>query len=527
VSNLALAPDHIKTVNELWGSLLLFCKVFFPLATNSPFYVPEPPSRKSHVLQIIDHLEAVFRGDILRLYIGIPPGHGKSKIMCMFVAWAMSRYPDCEFIYISYSKVLAAEHTDFIRTIMNLPEYVALFGVRIRQDRKSREFFKTTQGGAVAAFGTSGSITGFNAGKPFCPRFSGGIIIDDPHNSGQVLHNAFRLDVINKYRTSISQRPRGENVPIIGIAQRTHMEDLINFWLTGQDIRRWHSLILKALDVHDNPLHPAYHSKEYLLALKEKDPYVFACQHQQDPVAPDGVLFNPVWFPRLDTEPSMFSTFITIDTAETSKTYNDATVFSFWGVYDLIPGSTHLAPPNELDMLGLLPVGLHSIGGVRLWVEPKDLLIEFERFYRQCLRYPVPPLLAAIEKKSTGTTMASVLEDMRGLEILKIERTSQQHKGDRFLAMQKIIASKLVSFTAGAKHVAEYIDELKTINPACTHAHDDITDTMADAVQLVYLDPHPRLVPRRNLERESSMNKINAALARQAQLRRNLSMTRL
>ena len=37
----------------------------------------------------------------------------------------------------------------------------------------------------------------------------------------------------------------------------------------------------------------------------------------------------------MEEEPNVLYSFITADTAETSKSYNDATVFSFWGIYEI------------------------------------------------------------------------------------------------------------------------------------------------------------------------------------------------
>jgi len=64
---------------------------------------------------------------------------------------------------------------------------------------------------------------------------------------------------------------------------------------------------------------------------QEKNPYVFASQFQQDPIPAGGALFKPENFIYLDHEPKIITSFITADTAETSKSYNDATVFCFWG----------------------------------------------------------------------------------------------------------------------------------------------------------------------------------------------------
>ena len=62
--------------------------------------------------------------------------------MCsMWVAWTLSRWPDSNYLYISYSKSLAAKHTEFIRRIIQNKLYSDLFEVRIRDDSKSKRFF--------------------------------------------------------------------------------------------------------------------------------------------------------------------------------------------------------------------------------------------------------------------------------------------------------------------------------------------------------------------------------------------------
>jgi len=55
--------------------------------------------------------------------------------------------------------------------------YRDVFGVEIRHDSKAKDFFQTTAGGAMKAFGSSGAITGQDGGLPNCPHFSGAVIM--------------------------------------------------------------------------------------------------------------------------------------------------------------------------------------------------------------------------------------------------------------------------------------------------------------------------------------------------------------
>ena len=464
----------------LKGSLLEFTKTFYPLLTGRDFIISNPAGREPHVITICKSLTQCARLQIPdhRLIINVPPGHGKSTLLSMWIAWCLASYPDSRYLYISYSKVLAAKHTETIRRIVSLAHYRYLFGVRIRHDSKAKDSWQTTVGGAVSAHGSSGSITGFDAGLPGLDRHSGALIMDDMHKPDEVYSDTMRNSVISNYSDTIQQRCRGINVPMIAIGQRLHEADLWAYLLNSEDGHNWQSVILKSIDEVGNALYPEAFPLSMLKIRQEKDIYVFASQHQQDPQPAGGALFKPEWFPMLDIEPDIIMTFITADTAETDKSYNDATAFSFWGVY-------------EIEAFGKKTVeyAINWLDCIEVYVEPKDLKDSFMDFWQECMRHKVSPLIAAIEKKSTGVTLCSVLSDIQGIQIRNIERTrASGSKTQRFLNIQQYVASRLVSFTAGARHAEHCITHMSKITANDTHRHDDIADTVVDAVNIALID---------------------------------------
>lgn len=469
---------YIDVKTTLQASFLAFCKYFFPLLTGDNLLIPVPTGRESHIITIAKELTYVFRNPNCRSIINIEPGSGKSTLLCLWMAWAIARYPDCNFVYVSYGLSLAEKHNETVKRIIQLPEYKALFGVWIDPLARGKKFFRTNFGGECSAFGSSGPVTGMNAGKMGLHRFSGAVIIDDAHKPDEVHSDTMRQAVITNYQQTIEQRPRGVNVPIIVIAQRLHEQDLCAFLLNGGDGHKWRRTILKAIDDAGNVLCPDKNTKENLLIKQETDIYTFASQYQQDPQPAGGALYRPDMFPVLDDEPTLLTTFITADTAETSKSYNDATVFSFWGLYKVKDGT------NPLDVYAL-----HWIDCYEIRVEPKELRDEFYKFWHRCQMHKMPPLMAAIEKKSTGSTLISILEDVRGLQIRDIERTRDGgNKTARFLSIQPYIAAKLVSFTAGAKHIKNCVEHMRKITANETHAFDDICDTVYDAIKIGLID---------------------------------------
>ena len=464
---------------DLLSDLFLFTRVMFEKRTGREFMVSQPIGNESHFITMCRELTDAFHLNSNRLAINVPPGWGKSEICKSFICWAMAHYPDCKFLYISHSFELATIHTSSIKQTMSMPIYKQLFGVEIRRDSSAKDFFQTTAGGAVAAFGSQGGITGNDAGLPGLPRFSGCVIIDDIHKPEEVHSDTIRDRIKRNYFETIERRPRAPNVPIIMVGQRLQEDDLFSHLASGADGMKWRKVVLKALDEVGNARYPEVNPLPQLINMRETQPYVFYSQYQQDPVPSGGSLFREDYFPLLDEMPQILASFITADSAETPEEYNDATVFSFWGVYQLRVGG---APIPGL-------YGLHWIDCREIRVEPKDLENEFLDFWTGCMRFSVPPKFAAIEKKSTGVTLISTLKKVQGLRILDIERAgAKNNKTKRFIDMQQYLGARQVTLPANGKHTKMCIEHMKKITANNVHRHDDIADTCYDAVKMALID---------------------------------------
>jgi len=271
-----------------------------------------------------------------------------------------------------------------------------------------------------------------------------------------------------------------------------------------KDIDTWHTTILKGIDDAGNALYPEIMPKEKLLALQEKSPYVFASQYQQNPLPAGGGIFKPEWFVELDQEPDILYTFLTADTAETDKNWNDATAISFLGLY-------------EIENMGVKTgeLGMHWLDCVEEWIAPKDLESFFLDFYANCSRHPVVPLVAGIEKKSTGVTLISVLKKIRGISIREIERTRASGcKTERFLAMQPHIAAKKISYTKGARHMENCLKHMGKITANDSHRNDDICDTLADAIRMAFIEKTLYSIPKEQGTRKRVVEGMNRSLQR-------------
>lgn len=476
---------------RLFGSPLLFTQTFYKIRTGRNFELSFPIGRESHYISICRVLKKVITGEIKRLIINVPPRYGKTELIIQFVAWCLARYPDSNFLYVSYSHSLAKKQTQTIREILMLSQFKKIFGVDLSDDTSAKDNFETKQGGSVYATGAGGTITGRGAGIKLCNRFGGAIIIDDIHKPSEVTSDTVRQSVNDWYYNTLQSRLNSMETPIIFIGQRLHEDDLAaNLVQTGE----WETLIIPAIDVAGNALHPEMHDIQTLKKMQEESPYEFAAQYQQDPQPSGGGIFKPEWFSVLEYEPDILASFITADTAETDKSYNDATVFSFWGIYRIKQREI------ETDIFGL-----HWIDCAELRIEPHALEEEFMDFYTQCMRHRVKPLVAALEKKSTGVTLSSIMKKCQGLQILDIERNKASgSKTARFLNAQPYVATKRISLPLYGRHTQMCIDHCKKITANNSHRFDDIADTMYDAVKLALID---KVIERRVAQRGDS-NKI-------------------
>lgn len=465
---------------KLLGSLLLFTRVFYQLRTGREFTVVIPPLRESHVITICRELVKCHRLETSRLIINIPPGLFKSTLVKYFIAWCFAHNPDSQFLYISYSHELAKEHTYDIKGIMSLKEYKDIFGIEIKSDSSAKDNFKTTAGGAVKAFGSAGAVTGQDGGLPLIDRFSGAVIMDDMHKPDEVHSDTRRENVIRNYNETIKQRPRSPKVPLIYIGQRLHEDDICAYLLAGNDGYKWKDVILKAKDDAGNSIHPIIYPLSKIETELKFNEYMAAAQLQQNPNPSGGGIFKTKYFVKTEVDPEILCSFIVVDTAETEKTYNDATAMSFFGIYKIKEEGTNV----DLDEFGL-----HCINCWEEWVEPKDLKQLFLDFYTDCMRYKVKPTVAAIEKKSTGSSLLSYLSEMRGIQIIDIKRDEiGKSKTQRFIDVQPYMARKLISFPENGKHTPKCIEHLGKITANNSHRRDDIADTFSDAIKLALID---------------------------------------
>lgn len=305
----------------------------------------------AHHITVCDALTRIFRGDIKRLIINIPPRYSKTEIVKNFVGWSLGHFPDSEFIYTSYSARLAAASSWDVRSLVQDSEYRAVFpAVELRDDSKAKDEWRTTLGGIVYAVGSEGTITGYGAGK-LRAGFGGALLIDDPHKADEARSDVIRQNVIDWFQNTFESRKNSPDTPIILIMQRLHENDLAGWLLNGGNGEHWEHVCLPALQDDGTALWPEKHSIEELRRMEAASPYTFAGQYQQRPSPAEGGIFKPDQIGIIDALP-----------------YGHITWVRGWDLGSTIDGDWTAGAK-----LGRLPDGRFVIGGItRLRAAPDE-----------------------------------------------------------------------------------------------------------------------------------------------------------
>lgn len=276
------------------------------------------------------------------LIIMMPPRCGKTDLgVKAFTPWALSYFPDSEFITTSYGSDLATANSIHIRNTLAADWYQQIkrsdWGADIQMRGEGaggrQDYFHTVQGGSVKAVGTGGGITGFGAGK-LRPEFGGCIIIDDPLKAQDARSPANRLSAVSYIENTLKSRRNRTDTPIVLIMQRLHPQDPAGYLLQTER-EKWHVLQIPALDTNDQSIWEERLSTKSLLEMREANPELFWSQYMQEPSESATTIFKRAWWKYWSNieqvERRLTLKIITADTAFKAKDSADWSVFQCWG----------------------------------------------------------------------------------------------------------------------------------------------------------------------------------------------------
>jgi len=233
-SFLARPNARVKVERELAvRSLREFVHQAWPVIEPSTPFVPG-----FHIYAIIDHLEAVTRGEIRNLLINVPPRHMKSLLVSVFwPAWEWIRHPERRWLYSSYGAQLSIRDSVKCRRLIESPWYQARWGhvFSLTSDQNAKMRFDNNRSGYRIATSVGGAATGEGGDRVVC---------DDPHNVGEVESDAVRKTATDWWDVVMSTRVNDPKTSaMVIVMQRCHQQDLSGHLLEKGN---WEHLCLPA-----------------------------------------------------------------------------------------------------------------------------------------------------------------------------------------------------------------------------------------------------------------------------------------
>ena len=438
--------------------------------------------------RLFKQVQKIIDGQSTRLCLNICPRAGKTTLATWMVVYALTVNPRSQIIYTSFNQDLLTQIAQQVAAIMQNPVYQALFGQGFTETQEEtdpiddfwRDYLLQTTGkikfsnrkiytpqGGVVLFNSIGSaITGFGVGVKGAKKFSGILILDDPDKPTDIRSERIRQKTHTYFEETLLSRLNNSDTPILVIQQRLHMDDM-----TGFLVGRYNYEVFKAplLDDDGNCNLGNMYTPERIKELQTNN-YVFQSQYQQEPIMLGGGLIKHDWWRFYDPqEPARYRRiFITADTANKTKEWNDYTAIGVWGVtlqnrlrlLDMVHAKLEI-PELQATFIALWDKWAHGIGMCRCTA-------------------------IYVEDKASGTQVIQQLQRKGGLPI--IPYTPEKDKLSRVMDAIPQIAAGNVELPGNDQHPMshEFLAEADAFSADDSHLHDDMVDMMTCAVVEAY-----------------------------------------
>lgn len=287
---------------------------------------------KHHKL-IIEHLEAVERGDIKNLLIVTPPGAAKSTYSSiLFPAWFLGRNPNRLVLAASNTLELAERFGRKVRQLIAAPDFDNIFKAGLSTESAAAARWETNKGGEYFGVGVGGSVVG---------RRSDLLVLDDVVRSKEdVESETMRDKVWDWYNADILTRLKPDARQIF-VNTRWHMDDL-----TGRILDRygkdWSVLHIEMENTReDDPLGRAIGERlwpewftEEMVERAKLDIVTWNALYQGNPVPDGGGEFKKSWVEYYDNPPpkNKLATMMLVDPATQVKKRSDYTAIWIIGI---------------------------------------------------------------------------------------------------------------------------------------------------------------------------------------------------
>ena len=467
---------------------------------------PAPFAHGWPIEAVAEHLQAVVDGDIKRLIINIPPRCAKSSLTSVaFPAftWAQRRKsdtsgPGVQFLHASYSQILTLRDSTKCRRLIESPWYQGLWGDRfsLMADQNTKSRFDNDKGGSRLSTSVGSSLTG-----------EGGniIVVDDPNAAQEAHSEATIATTIEWWDGALSTRLNNAKTgAFVVIQQRLGEEDLTGHILS-KEVGEWTHLCLPmrfepersfmtSIGWEDPRKEPGellwperFGEREVANLERQMGPWTAAGQLQQRPEPKGGGVIKREWWQLWEREkfPPLDYVMASLDTAYTTKTENDYSAMTVWGVFS---GGNQGAIANRvigrdsetISMIKRTYTEEHpKVMMMFAWQERLELHELVLKVSQTMKDYKVDKIL--IENKAAGISTAQEIRRLYGHEDFAVQLVDpkSQDKLSRLYSVQHLFAEGLI-FAPDRTWADQVITQVSTFPKG---KHDDLVDTVSMALR--------------------------------------------
>ena len=334
-----------RTRQAAEGGLVHFIRYFWHvLEPNTPFV------EGWALYAMCKHLEAVFRGDIKRLLINVPPGSMKSLLCNVFWPawqWAALGRGDLRFLAFSYSSDLTERDNEKLVHLMGSVEFTEMYG---------RDVWLVAKGIKKPANNKRGWKLASSSGGVGTGERGNGILYDDPHNVKDGESKTVTESTVKFFRESMSDRLNDLVQSFIVVIMQRVSEGDVSGCIIENGFGYVHLCIPAEYEpdrhcttyvngkvfwtdprtVEGEPYWPErFPHAEMQRLRKVKGEYAWAGQYQQRPEIRGGGVFKRDDWQDWAAEkwPKFDYILASLDPAFTAKQQNDPSFLTIWGCF--------------------------------------------------------------------------------------------------------------------------------------------------------------------------------------------------
>ena len=455
-----------------------------------------------HIQAVADHLQAVVDGGIQKLLINIPPRSCKTKLCSIALpawTWAQREHgpnsgPGVKFMYASYNEGLSMEHSVECRRLMKSEWYEGLWGDRfaLMADQDTKSLFTNDKGGSRAITSVGARVTGRGAQI---------IVVDDPNATNDANSESMLNEVTDWWDGTIRSRLNDKKTgAFIVVQQRVAENDL-----TGH-------ILEKYSDGWDHLMIPLEYepNRSFVTGIGWKDPrteagealwperfdeqfvkeeklnkYIYAGQYQQRPEVAGGGIIKREWWQLWEEKsfPPMDYIIASLDTAYTSKTENDPSAMTVWGVFTQDPVATVSriigvdGKPQYIDRR--YDEHAPRLMLMHAWAEHLEFFDLIKKVEKTCKLLKVDKLL--VENKAAGISLAQEMRRIYGASEFGIQLSDPKSmdKMARLFSVQHLFEEGVIY--APDKTWADMV--ITQVGAFPKAKNDDLTDTVSQAIR--------------------------------------------